>query len=197
MENALPFMVYAFVSSITPGPNNIMLTASGANFGFRRTIPHLLGVSLGFGFMIAIMGLGLGAVFHTVPVLQWLLKGLGVIYTTVLAWKIATAVGINSDHSIGARPLTFLEACMFQWVNIKAWIMAISAISIYVPGGSGHWSALAFVVCVFPAINLPSVAVWAGLGVGIRHWLESPKALRIFNITMAALLLLSMIPMVL
>jgi threonine/homoserine/homoserine lactone efflux protein len=194
METLIPLIVYAFVSSATPGPNNIMLTASGANFGFRRTIPHMIGISVGFCFMLAVMGLGLGAVFLALPQLQLVLKIVGAVYMLWLAWKIANA-GAPKSTETQATPLTFLQAAAFQWVNVKAWIMCITTVAIYVPGGEGQWRALALAVVIFGLVNLPTVALWAGLGVGVRRFLQNPKALRAFNITMAVLLVASLIPM--
>jgi threonine/homoserine/homoserine lactone efflux protein len=194
METLLPLIVYAFVSSATPGPNNIMLTASGANFGFRRTIPHMIGISIGFCFMLAVMGLGLGAVFLAAPQLQLVLKFVGTAYMLWLAWKIANS-GAPKSTQTQAAPLTFLQAAAFQWVNVKAWIMGITTIAIYVPAGEGQWHALALAVIIFGLVNLPTVALWAGLGVGVRRFLQNPQALRAFNITMAVLLVASIIPM--
>jgi threonine/homoserine/homoserine lactone efflux protein len=194
METLLPLITYAFVSSATPGPNNIMLTASGANFGFRRTLPHMAGISIGFCFMLAILGLGLGAVFLAAPQLQLVLKFVGAVYMLWLAWKIANA-GAPKSGDTHAVPLTFLQAAAFQWVNVKAWIMGITTIAVFVPAGDGQWRALALAVFVFGMVNLPTVALWAGLGVGVRRFLQNPKALKAFNITMALLLVASLIPM--
>jgi threonine/homoserine/homoserine lactone efflux protein len=194
METLIPLTVYAFVSSATPGPNNIMLTASGANFGFRRTIPHMVGISVGFCFMLAVMGLGLGALFLAAPRLQLGLKFVGVAYMLWFAWKIANA-GAPKNTDTEAAPLTFFQAAAFQWVNVKAWIMGITTVAIYVPAGEGQWRALALAVLVFGLVNLPTVALWASLGVGVRRFLQNPQALRAFNLTMAALLVASIIPM--
>ena len=194
METLLPFVTYAFVSSVTPGPNNIMLTASGANFGFRRTIPHMLGVTVGFCFMLAVMGLGLGAVFLALPQLQLVLKIVGATYMLWLAWKVASA-SAPEDGAAQTAPLTFLQAAAFQWVNIKAWFMCVTTVAIYVPAGDGQRQALVLAVLIFGLVNLPTVSLWAGLGVGVRRFLQNPKALRAFNITLALLLVASVVPM--
>ena len=194
METLLPLVTSAFVSSVTPGPNNIMLTASGANFGFRRTIPHMLGVTVGFCFMLAVMGLGLGAVFLALPQLQLVLKIVGAAYMLWLAWKVANA-STPEDGAAQTAPLTFLQAAAFQWVNIKAWFMCVTTVAIYVPSGDGQRQALVLAVLIFGLVNLPTVSLWAGLGVGVRRFLQNPKTLKAFNITLALLLVASVVPM--
>ena len=126
-------ILFAFVSSVTPGPNNLMLMASGANFGFRRSIPHMLGVALGFVFMVLLMGAGLAQVFDTWPLAHVALKFVSIIYMLWLAWKIANAAPIKARETQGS-PMTFVQAAAFQWVNPKAWAMAITAITAYTPG---------------------------------------------------------------
>ena len=185
---------FAFASSITPGPNNLMLMASGANYGFRRTIPHMLGVSLGHSFMVLMIGLVLLRLFHAYPVLNTVLTVGAAIYMTWLAWKIATAVPPEAE-AVKGTPFTFLQAAAFQWVNPKAWVMAITAITAYAPQ---NWSTLAgslLVAVVFLATNLPSITLWAVLGVQVRRFLGTARRLRIFNVTMAVLLLASLWPM--
>ncbi len=182
---------FAFVTSITPGPNNLMLMASGANFGLRRTVPHALGVALGFTVMAAVMGLGLGALFHSLPWARPALTVLAVLYMLWLAWKIATAAPPREGAAAG-RPLTFLQAAGFQWVNPKAWMMAIGAMTVYAPGGE-PWR-IALVAGVFGAVNLPSVGCWAFAGTQLRRLLTNPARLRAFNWTMAALLVASLVP---
>lgn len=184
---------FAFVTSITPGPNNLMLMASGANFGFRRTVPHMLGVGLGFVFMVVLVGAGLVQVFDAYPVSYQVLKTLSVAYLLYLAWKIATAAPPNSTATAGS-PMTFVQAALFQWVNPKAWAMALTAVSVYAPSQS--LGAIAFVAVVFGAINLPSVSSWTVLGQQMRRLLSSPGRLRAFNISMAVLLLASISPVI-
>ena len=186
-------VVFSFVSSITPGPNNMMLLASGVNFGFRRTIPHMLGIGGGFVVMTAMIGLGLGQVFVRFPALYTGLKIAGALYMLWLAWKIATS-GSVKEGAAPARPLTFLGAAAFQWVNPKAWMMAVTAVATYALTDSPTLNAL-IVAGVFGAVNLPSVSVWAAFGTGLRQWLQDPRWLRAFNWTMAAALVLSLWPM--
>lgn len=189
----LALATFCFASSITPGPNNMMLLASGANFGFRRTLPHLLGVTIGFGAMVAAVGFGLGGVFSTYPALYDVLRIAGAAYMLWLAYRIATASGIGDKQS-GGRPMSFLEAVAFQWINPKAWAMSLGAITAFVVPGE-FVAGVIVVTLVFALINLPCVASWAAFGVVLRGALEKPWALRAFNVTMAVLLVASLVPM--
>jgi threonine/homoserine/homoserine lactone efflux protein len=189
----LALATFCFVSSITPGPNNMMLLASGANFGFRRTLPHLLGVTLGFGAMVLAIGLGISGVFTAYPALYSVLRVVGGAYMLWLAWRIATANGIGQANA-ASRPMSFLEAAAFQWVNPKAWAIALGAITAFVSPGQLVGGVL-IVTGVFTIVNLPCVASWAGFGVVLRRLLDRPWALRAFNVTMAVLLVLSLYPM--
>ena len=182
---------FAFVTSVTPGPNNLMLMASGANFGFRRTGPHMLGVSLGFAFMAFLVGAGLATLFDRAPLAHQALKVVSVAYLGWLAWKIAHASAPGGGKA-GGRPLNFWQAAAFQWVNPKAWAMALTAVTAYTPDHS--LASAALVAGVFAAINLPSVSLWALAGQKIRAWLSSPRRLTGFNWTMAALLIASLAP---
>ena len=192
IEMLLALAGFAFVTSITPGPNNLMLMASGVNFGFRRTVPHMLGVGLGFGFMIVCVGMGLAALFDLYPPLKLALAVVAVLYLLWLAWRIARA-GAPAGPDAGARPMTFLEAAAFQWVNPKAWTMALGAVSLYSTGA--FWS-VAVVAAVFTAVNIPSVGSWTLLGQEMRRILTSPARLRLFNWTMAGLLVATLWPTV-
>lgn len=185
---------FAFASSITPGPNNLMLMASGANYGMRRTVPHMLGVSLGHSFMVLMIGLVLLRAFEAFPILNTLLTVGAVLYMTWLAWKIATAVPPEAQ-SVQGRPFTFLQAAAFQWVNPKAWVMGITAITAFAPQDWSIFAGSALVAVVFLCTNLPSITVWAALGVQVRRFLGTARRLRIFNVTMAVLLLASLYPM--
>jgi threonine/homoserine/homoserine lactone efflux protein len=183
--------VFAFVSSITPGPNNLMLMASGANFGFRRTIPHMLGVGIGFVVMILLVGTGLIGVFDAYPITHNILKAVSVAYLLWLAWRIANAAPVEPGQP-GGRPMTFLQAAAFQWVNPKAWTMALTAITAYTPDRS--FAAIAVVGLIFGLINLPSVGSWTVMGQQMARFLQSPMRLRAFNWLMAALLVASLYP---
>ncbi len=182
---------FAFVSSITPGPNNLMLMASGANFGFRRTLPHMLGIGLGFVFMVVLVGAGLVGVFDAFPISYTILKILSVAYLLWLAWKIANAAPVDANGSKGT-PMTFLQAAAFQWVNPKAWAMALTAVTVYTPDRT-LWS-VGIVAVVFGLINLPAVSSWTILGQQMARVLTNQRRLTIFNWTMAVLLVLSLYP---
>lgn len=190
----LALAAFCFVSSITPGPNNMMLLASGANFGFRRTLPHMLGVSLGFAAMVFAVGMGLGSLFKAYPPLYDMLRVVAIFYMLWLAWRIATADGLGERDGT-ARPMTFLEAVAFQWINPKAWAMALGATAAFVTPDA-FVAGVMIVTAVFAAINLPCIASWAGFGVVLRRFLDRPWALRAFNVTMAALLVASLYPMI-
>lgn len=193
-DTLLALFLFAFTTSITPGPNNMMLFASGVNFGFRRSIPHMLGISSGFLVLLLAVGFGLGALLHAVPLLHLALKIAGGLYLLFIAWKIATTRVLSEGGEAGARPMTFLEAAAFQWVNPKAWVMAVTAMATYVQ--VEHYTLTVLVVAgVFAAINLPNVSMWAGFGSVLRQWLSDPVRLKWFNITMGVLLVLSLWPM--
>ncbi|MFN3955378.1 MAG: LysE family translocator [Pararhodobacter sp.] len=182
---------FAFVSSITPGPNNLMLLASGVNFGFRRTIPHMLGIGIGFTVMVALVGVGLAGLFTAWPPARLALQVISVVYLLWLAWKIAHAAPPQASGA-GGKPLSFLQAAAFQWVNPKAWSMALGAVALYAPGQ--ELSAVLWVAGVFGLINLPCVSSWTILGLTLRRALQDQRRLRAFNWTMAALLVASLWP---
>ncbi|MFN7223610.1 MAG: LysE family translocator [Paracoccaceae bacterium] len=187
----LALMGFAFATSVTPGTNNMMLLASGANFGFRRSVPHMLGISLGHALMVFLVGMGLAQVFHSMPVLGVALKFVSVAYMVWLAWKIAHAAA-PQEGAVSGHPFTFLQAAAFQWVNPKAWAMALTAVTVYA-GGEG-WLAMLTVAAVFAMVNLPSVSVWTATGQQVRRWLTTNRRLQVFNWTMAILLVASLWP---
>lgn len=182
---------FCIASSITPGPNNLMLMASGANFGFLRTIPHMLGVGLGFVLMVILVGIGLAQIFDSYPIAHTILKIVSVIYMLYLAWKIATAAPAAKGDQTGT-PMTFLQAASFQWVNPKAWTMAITAVTVYTPDTA--LVSILIVAAVFGAINLPCVSLWTVLGQQMARILTNTARLRAFNISMAVLLIASLYP---
>jgi threonine/homoserine/homoserine lactone efflux protein len=189
-------MAFAFVSSITPGPNNLMLMASGTNFGFVRTIPHMLGVSIGFTLMIVLVGAGLAKVFEVYPLAYTILKYASCAYLVWLAWKIATAAPPGAKGAEArSEPMTFIQAALFQWVNPKAWTMALTAVSAYTLPADPIVSLLV-VAAVFGAINLPLVGSWTLLGMQLRRLLNDPVRLRVFNVTMALILVATLYPIV-
>ena len=191
IETLIALTVFAFVSSATPGPNNLMLMASGANFGFARSVPHMLGISIGFSVMILCVGAGLIQLFDRWPASYTLLKVASVLYMSWLAWKIACAAPATPEARQG-QPMTFLQAAAFQWVNPKAWAMALTALSVY--AGDAGFAAFGIVALVFGLVNLPSITMWTALGQQMARFLTSPARLRTFNWTMAALLMASLYP---
>lgn len=193
IEIFLALAGFSFVSSITPGPNNLMLLASGVNYGFRRTIPHMLGIAGGFAFMLACVGLGLAQMLEHAPLVYTGLKIAGGTYLVYLAYRIATSGPIESGDG-NSDPMTFLQAAAFQWVNPKAWVMAITAMTAYTSSQTYLFS-VAIVVVVFTLINLPSVSIWCVFGTSMRGFLSDAKRLRIFNVSMAVLLVISLWPM--
>jgi threonine/homoserine/homoserine lactone efflux protein len=192
LDALLSLIAFAFVTSVTPGPNNMMLLASGANFGFRRSIPHMLGIGVGHSVMVFLVGLGLAGAFEALPWLYTALTVVSVAYMLWLAWKIAGAAAPEGGRA-GGRPFTFLQAAGFQWVNPKAWAMALGATTVYAPDRTVPTMAL--VAVAFAAVNLPSVSLWTVAGEQLRRFLTDPARLRAFNWTMAALLVASLVPM--
>lgn len=185
-ENVIPLTLIALAGTMTPGPNNIMLTASGSAFGFRRTVPHMMGIIFGFPAMVAAIGLGLGEIFIRYHVLHLLLKYGGAAYLLYLAWRIARA-GSPDSGDAGGRPLRFFEAVAFQWVNIKAWMMAVTTISAFTTvGGFLYYGELAVIVGVYLAAAVPSSLTWCMAGVGIRRLVSSPGTARVINLVLAA-----------
>ena len=184
---------FAFATSITPGPNNMMLFASGVNFGSRRTIPHTFGIGAGFFTLLLGVGFGLGALLKSFPVLDLAFKVASGAYMLWIAWKIGNTHTMG-EAKTGARPLTFLEAAAFQWINPKAWAMAVTAMATYT-NPAAFYSSVLLVGAVFAIVNVPSVSTWAGFGSVLREWLSVPPRLKWFNITMAILLVASLWPM--
>ncbi len=193
IDTFIALLLFAFTTSITPGPNNMMLFASGVNFGFRRTVPHMLGIGAGFLSLLIGVGLGLGALLHAIPVLYTLLKFAGGAYLLWMAWKIGMSRSL-ADGRIGAQPMTFIGAAAFQWVNPKAWVMAVTAMATYTDDSQYYFTVM-LVGLAFAAVNLPSVSTWAAFGSALREWLSVPARLKWFNITMAVLLVISLWPM--
>lgn len=193
LEQAIALAAFAFVASITPGPNNLMLMASGANFGWLRTLPHMLGISVGFVVMVALVGVGLAQVFTAYPLVFKVLQVVSLGYLLFLAWKIATAAGPANSKASG-KPFTFIQAALFQWVNPKAWAMALTAMSVYTP--SSEVFAVLMTALVFGAVNLPCITLWAMLGTQVQRVLTNPGRLRVFNSVMALLLVGSLLPVV-
>jgi threonine/homoserine/homoserine lactone efflux protein len=187
------FVMFAIVMFFTPGPNNIMLLSSGLTYGFRRTVPHIAGVATGFSFMVAAVGLGLGAIFIAYPVLQTILKYAGTAYLVYLSAVIAMAGPVASGQENQRGPMTFWGAAMFQWVNAKGWVMVIGTITAYAAIASFPWNIVVQTMMSLLMGTLSSVT-WALFGSSLRQLLTSPGVVRAFNIVMAVLLLASLYP---
>lgn len=194
LDSFLALLTFAFVSSITPGPNNFMLLASGVNFGFTRSIPHMLGIGVGFFILLLAVGFGLGALLVAFPALHIALKVMGGAYLLYLAWKIAMSRSMGSAKDSRAEPLTFMQAALFQWVNPKAWVIGISAMAVYTSPTQPFWSVVIIAVA-FALVNLPSISSWAAFGVALRGFLSDPVRLKWFNIAMGLALAATLWPM--
>ncbi len=207
----LAIFLFCFASCATPGPNNLMLLASGVNFGFRRTLPHMMGINFGFGVMVFLVGLGLAQLFQLYPALHSIMKWGSVAFMLYLSWKIATADApqassnkaseanpLADQATKGSQPMQWWQAALFQWINPKGWVMALSAISAYVPQENGLASMphLLLLALMFIVVNIPVGMAWTLFGVRLRAWLEDDAQRRAFNYVMAMLLVLSLAPMI-
>ena len=193
---AAAFLPFAVIAAFTPGPNNLLLAASGANFGIRRTIPHVLGIVSGLPLLVLAVGLGLGTLFQRHPEVHTVLKFGGAAFLVYLAWRIATA-GHGTAETAPGRPLTFLEAALFQWVNPKAWIFAISGIATYTTVGGRASVEIGVILAICVLVTIDATIAWTGFGVGLNRFLQkSPRMLRAFNVGMALLLVLSIVPVI-
>jgi threonine/homoserine/homoserine lactone efflux protein len=188
----LAMLTFCFVAGVTPGPNNLMLMTSGVNFGLRRTLPHLSGVVIGFTIMVALVGLGLTAIFARIPALLPIMRYLGAAYMLWLAWKIANSGPVGDGEARGA-PLGFLGAAAFQWINPKGWVIALSALTAYSVVDDYARNVLIVALTYF-VVAIPSSGIWAVLGASMRRALADPRVARPFNWTMAALLAASIVP---
>jgi threonine/homoserine/homoserine lactone efflux protein len=189
----LAFLVFAIVTLFTPGPNNVMLLSSGLNFGVRRTLPHVAGVTIGFAVMVAAAGLGFGAVFATYPVLQTVLKYAGAAYLVYLALVIGLSKAPEPGDADRRKPMTFLGAAAFQWVNVKGWVMIIGTITAYAAMATYPWNILTQ-AGIFLCFGFLSSLTWALFGRWLQPLVKSPWAVRTINWSMAALLLGSLYP---
>jgi threonine/homoserine/homoserine lactone efflux protein len=189
----IAFIVFAAVMYFTPGPNNVMLLSSGLTYGFRRTLPHVAGITIGVAFMIGVVGLGLGTVFITYPVLQTVLKYAGAAYLIYLAAAIAMSGPVKPDQDNRRGPMTFWGAAMFQWINVKGWVMVIGTITAYAGIASFPWN-ITIQVMLSLLLGVVACSSWALFGSALRPILTSERAVRAFNIVMAVLLLASLYP---
>jgi len=192
----LPLIGFAVVTLFTPGPNNMMLTTSGLNFGFRRSIPHIAGIAVGFPLMVLLVGWGLAGLFATSETLHKVLKVVGTLYLLYLAYKIGSAEPKIDEGERCAKPMSFWQAAAFQWVNPKGWIMAVSAATSFTTINGDNFREVLVIGAVFFVFGIPSSAVWCAFGMMIRRWLTASHHIRAFNIAMALALVASIVPMV-
>lgn len=185
---------FALAMSATPGPNNAMLAASGASFGFRRSIPHMLGISIGFPVLILTTSVGAAEFLRRTPWLEETLRWVAMAYMLWLAWKIATSRPVAPGEAATGRPLTFLQAALFQWINPKGWVAALGAVVAYATSsGAGLLMQALVIAAVFLVVSFPSTALWTCVGVGVARFLRDERGLRAFNMAMALLLVLSLV----
>ncbi len=202
LQFILAIALFCFASCATPGPNNLMLLSSGVNFGFKRSLPHMMGINFGFGFMVFLIGVGLAHVFQIYPELHTYMKWGSIAFMLYLSWKIATSSAplesVNAAEKSRAQPLSWWQAALFQWINPKGWAMGLSAVSAYVPEANGNASLphLLVLSCMFVAINMPVGMTWTLFGVRLRTWLKSDNNRRAFNYLMALLLVFSLAPLI-
>lgn len=195
MELVLAIALFAFSSGITPGPNNIMLMSSGVNFGIKPSLPHLAGICIGFPAMVLAIGLGLSTLFQSYPILHVAIKYIGITYLLYLAWLIANSSSkMEGKHT--SRPLSFIQAAAFQWVNPKGWIMAVGAVATFTTLEQPLTGQVLTIASVFLSVAFPCAIVWLGFGVALKRLLKNQRQQKAFNITMALLLVLSIIPMI-
>ncbi|ENV50926.1 LysE family translocator [Acinetobacter junii] len=191
LQTFFSFVVYSIVTSITPGPNNIMLAASGLNFGFKRSIPHILGIGFGFGVMVMLVGFGIGATLGQSPLMYEILKIVGIVYLLYLAYKIYGAGRVDGEEK-PEKPLSFMGAALFQWVNPKAWIMALGAIATYSSVNS-HLAEFVFIGAIFGLVSIPCVGIWAYMVQRLQSIVNDQKKVQYFNTAMALLLVISVV----
>lgn len=185
--------LYALAMCITPGPNVLMLTASGALHGYRASLPHLLGASLGTGLQTLLVALGAAEIFSRWPGLQVALAWVGAAYLLWLGWRLLLAPAGPSQA--GGRPLGLAAAGLFQALNPKAWLMALSTVGLFLPPAPAGWTAPLLLAAVMAGVNAACLSVWTLFGSALRNWIAAPRRRRMFNLAMAALLALSVVPM--
>jgi threonine/homoserine/homoserine lactone efflux protein len=191
------FCLFVFVSSVTPGPNNMMVMASGLNYGILRTLPHIAGVVVGIGLLVFSVGMGMLSILDIFPFLYTIFRVACIVYIFYLAWKIATAAPLSQNKNSKAKPFSFFQAVAFQWVNPKALMMSMAAVTTYVPEASDpqFLTNVTLISILFSVISIPTISIWAFFGKGFRRILNKPEYHRIFNVTMATLLILSLYPL--
>jgi threonine/homoserine/homoserine lactone efflux protein len=193
MDLFLAVLFFAFSTTITPGPNNVMIMSSGVNYGIKQSVPHWLGICIGFPLMVLLVGLGFGVIFDRYPHLHQLIKILGTAYLIWLAWRIASARP-ETIATGKSKPFSFLQAALFQWVNGKAWVMASGAVAAFTSVTGVYWYQVVMITLAFLLMAFPCVGIWLVFGAGLKKVLTKPLFQRIFNMFMGFILLLSVVP---
>ena len=191
MLDLIPYATYCFVMSVTPGPNNVMLTASGATFGFRRTVPQMLGIGLGCGIQIMLVSLGMGAVFEWLPQIQEVLRWVGAAYLVYLAWRLMQAGLVVGEAQARARPLSFIESAAFQFLNPKAWMIAVTTATVFLPKTLSPFLGALYLCGVLVLANIPACTIWVLFGAGMRQLLSSDRLRQVFAGILALTLVLT------
>ena len=195
MDYYFAILLFAFTATVTPGPNNVMIMASGLNYGIKRSLPHFFGICLGFPVMVVLVGLGIGTIFERFPVVHEFIKVAGVAYLLYLSWRIATSSPVSLEGERG-KPLSFWQAVLFQWVNPKAWVMVTGAVAAFTSVSTGIYFQVLLITSAFALVTFPCVGMWMSFGMGLQRLLRAPSHQRIFNISMAVLLVSSVAPVI-
>jgi threonine/homoserine/homoserine lactone efflux protein len=188
---SIPFLASM---GFTPGPNNILVASSGVNFGFRATVPHILGVTFGYPVMLLLVGVGLAKLFVAIPQVHVILKYVCIVYLLYLSWKIATAAAPGGETRKPAKPLTFLQAAAFQWVNGKGWVVALSAVTTYTVVETSLMLQVIALSAIALVVTIGAVSTWTAFGALLRQYLHTDRRRRWFNYSMAGLLVVSIVP---
>lgn len=189
LSSILSFLIYALVTSITPGPNNIMLASSGITFGFRRSIPHILGIGFGFSLMVFLVGIGIGSILIQHQLVYEFLKLVGIVYLLYLTYQIFKSDAVDKAERAN-KPLSFQQAAIFQWVNPKAWVMTLGAVTTYT-SSSNTFLVFMCIAILYGLVSIPSVGIWAYVGEKAQYLLNNRKKVHYFNMIMACLLFVS------
>jgi len=195
MDYLIAVVLFAISSSVTPGPNNITVMASGVNFGVRKSLPVFMGICVGFSVMLLLVGIGFGQIFEQVPSLHIFIKFFGTLYLLYLAYLIATANEISTSKA-QVKPLTFLNGALFQWLNAKAWVVATGAIAAFTTVGIDFYTQNITIALIFLVISFPCVGIWLFFGSVLQSKLKSKNSMKVFNYSMGGLLVLSVIPVI-
>lgn len=193
MEYVFTIILFAISSTISPGPNSVLIVTSGANFGIKKSIPLLLGICIGFSIMLVMVSVGFGHLFEAIPWLHLVIKTLGILYLLYLAWIIAKSSGMATKGS-DEKPMGFLKGAGFQWINGKAWVVATSAVGAYTSLGSDYFVQSMTIALTFLVVSLPSMGIWLVFGSILKSVLSKPNYRQVFNYAMALLLILSIVP---